>query len=73
MTVPARQVYTEALHLPPLERAELVELILSSFHFKERAAIDAAWADEAESRIDAFDQGKIQAHPIKQMFASIQK
>ena len=47
-----QQVLEKAVGLPPIERAELVEGILSSFDFPSRADIDAAWAQEAEDRID---------------------
>ena len=54
--------------MPPVERAELVEQILSSFDFPSRDAIDALWVKEAEDRIDAYDQGKIKATPASQVF-----
>ena len=63
MTVQTQQVYETAIHLPPVERAELVEQILSSFDFPSRHEIDSLWAKEAEDRIDAYDQGKTQAGP----------
>lgn len=59
MTKRAEHILSEALKLPPVERAELVESLLSSFEFKGREAIDALWAQEAEDRLDAFDKGEI--------------
>jgi putative addiction module component (TIGR02574 family) len=55
MTPESQQVLREALDLPPVDRAELVEQILASFEFPARQEIDAAWAKEAEDRIDAFE------------------
>ena len=46
------------MKLPPTERAELVENLLASFEFPSRKTIDDLWAQEAESRIDAFERGK---------------
>jgi putative addiction module component (TIGR02574 family) len=63
----------EALKLPPVERAELIERLLSSFEFRSRKEIDALWAEEAEDRIDAFDRGEIEEIPAEQVFAEIEK
>jgi len=73
MTKRAEHILTEALELPPVERAELVESLLSSFEFKARKTIDALWAEEAESRIDAFDKGQISAIPVEKIFADIER
>jgi len=67
------QILAEALKLPPVERAELVENLLSSFEFRSRKTIDALWAQEAENRIDAFERGEIAAIPAKEVFAEIEK
>jgi putative addiction module component (TIGR02574 family) len=63
----------EALKLSPMERAELVENLLSSFEFPSRKTIDALWAQESEDRIDAFERGEITAIPAEQVFAEIEK
>ena len=62
------KLLSEALELPPVERAELIEKLLSSFEFPSRKTIDALWANEAESRIDAYDKGEIGAIPAKDVF-----
>jgi putative addiction module component (TIGR02574 family) len=69
----AEHILAEALELPPMERAELVENLLSSFEFQSRKATDALWAHEAEDRIDAFDRGEMTAIPAKEVFAEIDK
>ena len=69
----AEHILAEALELPPVERAELVENILSSFEFQSRNTIDALWAQEAEDRIDAFGRGEMTAIPAKDIFAEIEK
>jgi len=63
----------EALKLSPMERAELVENLLSSFEFRSRKTIDALWAQESEDRIDSFERGEITAIPAEQVFAEIEK
>jgi len=61
MSPQADQILLEALKLEPIERAELVELLLESFSFPDRKAIDEVWASEAEGRIDAFDRGELKS------------
>jgi putative addiction module component (TIGR02574 family) len=68
-----KQILAEALKLPPVERAELVEDLLSSFEFQSRGTIDALWAQEAEDRIDAFERGEMSTIPAKEVFAEIEK
>ena len=64
---------TLGIDTPPVERAELVENLLSSFEFSSRKTIDALWAEEAEDRIDAFERGEMAAIPVEQVFAEIEK
>jgi putative addiction module component (TIGR02574 family) len=68
-----KQILAEALKLPPVERAELVENLLTSFEFQSRKRIDALWAEEVEERIDAFERGEMAAIPAKDVFAEIEK
>ncbi len=73
MKTQTQQVLEKAVELSPIERAELVEGILSSFDFPTRVDIDAAWAQEAEDRIDAYDRGDIAAVPAAAVFEKIDK
>jgi len=68
-----RQILAEALKLPPVERAELVENLLTSFEFRSRKTIDALWAEEVEDRIDAFEHGEMASIPARDVFAEIEK
>jgi len=68
-----KQILADALKLPPVERAELVENLLTSFEFRSREKIDALWAEEVEDRIDAFERGEMAAIPAKDVFAEIGK
>jgi len=71
MTKKSSKVLEQALNLPPMERAEIVEKILSSFEFPERRSIDELWAKEAEDRIHAYETGKIPSIPAKDVFDKI--
>lgn len=46
-------ILKEAITLPPSERAFLVDKLISSLDERDNE-IDALWAKEAESRIDAY-------------------
>ncbi|MGI9405830.1 MAG: addiction module protein, partial [Hyphomicrobiaceae bacterium] len=52
----------DAERLPAAERIKLVEQILDSLD-KVDPAIEAAWADEAQSRLAAYEEGTIGARP----------
>ena len=67
------KILSEALKLSPVERADLVESLLSSFEFRSRKTIDALWAQEVEDRIDAFERDEMAAIPAEQVFAEIEK
>ncbi|MFW6274476.1 MAG: addiction module protein [Spirochaetota bacterium] len=53
-------LFKEALLLDPKERAELIDKLLSSFDNLD-TQVDALWAQEAEDRIKAYEQGKMRA------------
>jgi putative addiction module component (TIGR02574 family) len=67
------QVLEEALSLPPKERAELAERLLSSLDSPSQQRIDQLWAQEAESRVDAFERGQIKSVPAPEVFEAIRK
>lgn len=71
MPSPARTVMNEALALPPLERAGLIEELLASFDKRSRDAVDSAWAIEAERRIDGYDAGETAAISLSESRARI--
>ena len=68
-----REILAEALKLPLVERAELIEGLLNSFEFQSRITIDALCAQEAEDRIDAFERGEMAAISAKDVFGEIEK
>ena len=65
------QVLKEALSLPPAERAEIAERLLSSLDPPSQEQIDTLWGKEAEERLDAFDRGEIKAIPAKEVFERV--
>ena len=71
MSYRAQNIVEEALALPPLDRAGLIERLLASFDQQSRTAIDTAWAVEAEKRIDAYDAGRTEAISLSESKARI--
>jgi putative addiction module component (TIGR02574 family) len=71
MSRKSEKVLAEALELPPLERAELVEELLTSFEFPSEKSVDELWGKEAEDRIDAFERGDLSSIPAKKVFEKI--
>jgi len=65
------EILREALSLPPGERAEIAERLLSSLDTPDRQRLDALWAIEAEDRLDAYERGEIESIPAKQVFDQI--
>ena len=71
MTNKSKKILAEALELPPIERATLVEALLSSFDFPARKKIDLLWSKEAEARIDAYERGELGVSPAADVFERI--
>lgn len=73
VTKEAEHIFARAKALSPIERAELIEHLFSTFDFPERSEVDEKWAQEAESRVDAFDSGKLQSVSEEDVFARFKK
>ena len=72
MTARAEQVLSEALNLPPSERAQLAERLFSSLDVSQKE-LERLWAQEADSRIDAYDRGDIKAVSANDIFKNISR
>jgi putative addiction module component (TIGR02574 family) len=55
--------------LPPAEREQLVDELLSSLNEPAVAQLDAAWSDEVAKRIEAYDRGEVKAISAEDVFA----
>ena len=65
MSKKGAELLEAALSLPPAERAELTDRLLTSLDPPPDKKIDELWAQEAENRIDAFDRGELRASDAK--------
>ncbi|MFC1693256.1 addiction module protein [Candidatus Latescibacterota bacterium] len=61
------EILKEVLTLKPAQKAELIDKLLSSLDKPDRE-IDELWAKEVESRIDAYERGKIKAVSLEKVF-----
>ena len=71
MVTNIKEITKEALNLPPIEKAKLIEDLFESFESHSRNLIDKKWAEEAEDRINAFKQGKIETVPAEQVHREV--
>ena len=58
MTAQVAHILDEARLLSPIERAELIDGLFSSFDNNDQS-IDDAWADEAMRRSEDIDKGNM--------------
>jgi putative addiction module component (TIGR02574 family) len=66
-----QQIFKDALAMPPVAKAALIEKLFHSFDQARQESIDQAWAAEAESRLDGFESGEISAKPFSAVLAKI--
>jgi putative addiction module component (TIGR02574 family) len=63
-----KDIIEKALALKPLEKADLVDRLLSSLDQPDQA-ITELWAREAESRLDAYEAGKLKAVSLEKVLS----
>ena len=71
VTEATKGLLEQALRLSPIERAELIGELFSSFERHQDDAVEAAWVEEAESRIDAYESGQLRADSAEAVFDRI--
>lgn len=64
----ANMILDQALELSASERANVAEKLLFSLD-RPDSEIDALWAEEADSRVEAYQKGDIEGIPAKGVFA----
>ena len=70
MSASAETLLRQALQLPPIDRAALVESLITSLD-KPDSELDALWLSEAESRMAAYRAGEIDAIDADEVFAEL--
>lgn len=69
MTIPIEVLEAEVMRLDPMERARLLERLLSSLD--RDAEWEAAWADECDRREAAIASGAAQWQPFDEAIARV--
>ena len=67
MSERSQSVIADALALPPLERAEVIDRLYQSLRSEREKEIESAWAEESERRIDAYLAGQADTVPYEQI------
>ena len=63
----SKKILSHALALKPEERFIIIEGLLSSLDEPDRK-LDEIWAEEAEKRLNAYREGKLEGIPMEEVF-----
>jgi putative addiction module component (TIGR02574 family) len=61
-------ILKEAISLRPLDQAKLVDQLIAVLDTPD-TELDKLWADEAESRLDAFKRGKLKSIALEDVLS----
>ncbi len=63
----SKTVLEQALKLKPEEKFSVIEVLLKSLDEPD-AALDGIWVEEAEKRLAAYRQGRLEGIPMEEVF-----
>jgi putative addiction module component (TIGR02574 family) len=63
----SKEILKQALKLKPDERLSVVEGLIRSLDEPD-ATLDAIWAEEAEKRLAAYREGRLEGIPMEDIF-----
>jgi putative addiction module component (TIGR02574 family) len=72
MSASLKKIEEQAKALSAEDRAKLAETMLESLHAPV-AEVEAAWAEEIERRVAAFDRGEMPAYAAEDVFAEARR
>jgi putative addiction module component (TIGR02574 family) len=72
MSASLKQIEEQAKALSAEERAKLAESMLESLHAPV-SEVEAAWAEEIERRVAAFDRGELPTYAAEDVFAEARR
>nr|VFJ66149.1 MAG: putative addiction module component, TIGR02574 family [Candidatus Kentron sp. FW] len=70
MTYSTQQMLRQAIQLPVLDRAALIEGLIASLDRPDHT-LDALWLKEAEDRMNAYRAGKLATIDADEVFAEL--
>ncbi|MFP7755656.1 addiction module protein [Thermodesulfobacteriota bacterium B35] len=62
-----KELLDEAMKLKPEERLSLVEVLIQSLDEPDKR-LDEIWAEEAEKRLVAYREGRLDGVPLEDVF-----
>ncbi len=72
MSAQVMQICENALNLSPYERIEIIENLFFSLEKQnKRNRIDNLWAEEAENRLSAYENGNMETIAAEDVFKKI--
>lgn len=72
MNASAKSILQQAIQLPAIERAGLIDELFESLHETD-ASIDALWVREAQIRITAYHAGELDSTDVQDVFSELGK
>ena len=73
MSLSLVDIEQQARLLSPDDRARLAEVLLESLQDGPISEIEAAWQQEIESRVAAYDRGETQTYVAEDVFAEAKR
>jgi putative addiction module component (TIGR02574 family) len=67
MEMTSKDILEQALRLKPVERFLVVEGLLKSLDEPDQE-LDAIWAEEADKRLKAYREGRLEGIPMEDIF-----
>jgi putative addiction module component (TIGR02574 family) len=72
MTTAAKELLSSVLTLPPIDRAEFIDALIHSFGADPLDEVrESRWKEEAEHRIQAYEQGLMETVTEEELFAKV--
>ena len=63
-----KEISNQAMNLKPADRFIIIESLITSLD-KPDKSIEEIWANEAEKRLKAYRQGRIEGVPMSEVFS----
>ena len=63
-----KEIIKEVISMSPTKQAELLDLLIRVLD-KPDEKLDKLWAEEAESRLDAYQRGELRALSVEEVLA----
>ena len=73
MTSAVKELYEQASHLPPEDRAELAGMLLESIEEPPDEGVEEAWAAEIERRMADYRAGRVKTIPWSEVRAHLHR